>query len=181
MNDLTQEIGLTSSRRYTHRIQSDYTAYARLKKLNRLLCPSTAERELQLTAKYRQLQSRPQSSNIDSWLEEWLNVVRMCEAVYLPDVASPRAQGDFLLAIEGLDDAWAIIQQATSFRAQLNAQLILTLDDLVAEFIMYWRSTMPDSVIARYIRDTRHRSEFRQTIGQRSSAESQSGTKDRRL
>ncbi|KAJ8113219.1 hypothetical protein OPT61_g4598 [Boeremia exigua] len=78
-----------------------------------------------------------------AWLEEWLHVVRMCEAVNLPDVTSPRAQRDFLLAIKGLDDTWATTQQATLFRAQLNAQPIPTLDDLVAEFAMYWRSTKP--------------------------------------
>jgi hypothetical protein len=63
--------------------------------------------------------------------------VRMYEAVYLPDVTSPRAQRNFLLAIKGLDDTWATTQQATLFRAQLNAQLIPDLDDLVAEFTMY--------------------------------------------
>jgi len=104
LDDFTQEIGRTISRRHIHLIQSDSTAYARLKKLKKHLCPSTAERELQLIAKYRQLQSRPQSNAIDSWLEEWLHVVRMCEAVYLPDVTSPRAQRDFLLAVKGLDD-----------------------------------------------------------------------------
>ncbi|KAI1673246.1 hypothetical protein L13192_04105 [Pyrenophora tritici-repentis] len=142
LNDFTQEIGRTISRRHIHLIQSDDTAYARLKRLKKHLCPSTAERELQLIAKYRQLQSRPRN-NIDSWLEEWLHVVRMCEAVKLPDVTSPRAQRDFLLAIKGLDDTWATTQQATLFRAQLNAQSIPTLDDLVAEFAMYWRSTRP--------------------------------------
>ncbi|KAF1358657.1 hypothetical protein EJ07DRAFT_156495 [Lizonia empirigonia] len=142
LNDFTQEIGRTISRRHIHLIQSDNTAYARLKKLKKHLCPSTAERELQLIAKYRKLQIRLRN-NIDNWLEEWLHVVRMCEAVCLPDVTSPRAQRDFLLAIKGLDDTWATTQQATLFRAQLNAQPIPTLDDLVAEFSMYWRSTRP--------------------------------------
>jgi transcriptional regulator NrdR family protein len=69
LNGFTQEIGRTISRRYIHLIQSDDTAYARLKKLKKHLCPSTAETELQLIAKYRQLQSRPRN-NIDTWLKE---------------------------------------------------------------------------------------------------------------
>ena len=142
LDDFTQEIGRTISRRHIHLIQSDDTAYGQLKKLRKHLCPSTAERELQLIAKYRQLQSRPRN-NIDSWLEEWLQVVRQCKAAGLPDVTSPRVQRDFLLAIKGLDDTWATTQQAMLFRAQLNAQPILDLDDLVAEFTMYWRSTRP--------------------------------------
>jgi hypothetical protein len=142
LNDFTQEIGRTISRRHIHLIQSDDTAYARLKKLKKHLCPSTAERELQLIAKYRQLQSRPRN-NIDTWLEEWLHVVRMCEAAHLPDVTSPRVQRDLLLAIKGLDETWATTQQATLFRAQINAQAIPSLDDLVAEFGIYWRSTKP--------------------------------------
>ncbi|KAF2632932.1 hypothetical protein BU25DRAFT_471003, partial [Macroventuria anomochaeta] len=73
------------SRQHIHLIQSDNTAYARLKKLKKHLCPSTAERELQLIAKYCQLQSRPRN-NIDSWLEEWLHVVRQCKSANLPDV-----------------------------------------------------------------------------------------------
>jgi hypothetical protein len=52
LNDFTQEIGRTISRRHIHLIQSDDTAYARLKRLKKHLCPSTAERELQLIAKY---------------------------------------------------------------------------------------------------------------------------------
>jgi hypothetical protein len=112
LNDFTQDIGRTISRRHIHLIQSDDTAYARLRRLKKHLCPSTAERELQLIAKYRQLQSRPRS-NIDSWLEEWLHVVRMCEAVYLPDVSSPQAQRDFLLVIKGLDNTWAVTKQPT--------------------------------------------------------------------
>jgi hypothetical protein len=52
LNDFTQEIGRTISRRHIHLIQSDNTAYARLKKLKKHLCPSTAERELQLLSKY---------------------------------------------------------------------------------------------------------------------------------
>ncbi|KAF2818597.1 hypothetical protein CC86DRAFT_413725 [Ophiobolus disseminans] len=107
LNDFTQEIGQTISRRHIHLIQSNDTA------------------------------------NIDNWLEEWLHVVRMCEAAQLPDVTSPRAQRDFLLAVKGLDNTWATTQQATLFRAQLTAQLIPTLDDLVAEFAMYWRLTRP--------------------------------------
>ncbi|KAF1935816.1 hypothetical protein EJ02DRAFT_470905 [Clathrospora elynae] len=54
-------------------------------------------------------------SNNTAWLEEWLHVVRMCEAVNLPDITSPRAQRDFLLAIKGLDNTWATTQQATLF------------------------------------------------------------------
>ena len=57
LNDFTQEISWTISRRHIHLIQSDDTAYARLKRLKKHLCLSTAERELQLIAKYRQLQS----------------------------------------------------------------------------------------------------------------------------
>jgi hypothetical protein len=52
LNDFTQEIGRMISRRHIHMIQSDDTAYARLKRLKKHLCPSTAERELQLIAKY---------------------------------------------------------------------------------------------------------------------------------
>jgi hypothetical protein len=113
-----------------------------LKEAEEAPLPVNSQEELQLIAKYRQLQSRPQS-NIDSWLEEWLHVVQMCEAVYLPDVSSPRAQRDFLLAIKGLDNTWTTTQQATLFRAQLTAQPIPALDDLVAEFAMYWRLTRP--------------------------------------
>jgi hypothetical protein len=61
----------------------------------------------------------------------------MCKAVNLLNITSSRAQRDFLLAVKGLDDTWATTQQATLFRAQLNAQPISTLDDLVAEFAMY--------------------------------------------
>jgi hypothetical protein len=61
------------------------------------------ERELQLIAKYRQLQGR-RRNNIDTWLEEWLHVVRMCTAASVPDVTSPRIQRDFLLAVKGLDE-----------------------------------------------------------------------------
>ena len=68
-NDCTQEIGRTISRRHIHLIQSNDTAYGRLKKMRKHLCPSTAEREMQLIAKYRQLQSRPRN-NINSWLED---------------------------------------------------------------------------------------------------------------
>ena len=55
LNDFAQEIGRTISRRHIHLIQIDDTAYARLKRLKKHLCPSMAERELQLIAKYRQL------------------------------------------------------------------------------------------------------------------------------
>jgi hypothetical protein len=103
LNDFTQEIGRTISHCHIHLIQSNNTAYAQLKKLKKHLCPLTAERELQLIAKYRQLQNRPRN-NIDSWLDEWLHVVRMCKAAHLPDVTSPRVQRDFLLAIKGLED-----------------------------------------------------------------------------
>jgi hypothetical protein len=81
-------IGRMISRRHIHLIQSDDTAYARLKKLKKHLCPSTAERELQLIAKYRQQQIRPRN-NIDTWLEEWLHVIQMCTAASLLDVTSP--------------------------------------------------------------------------------------------
>jgi hypothetical protein len=50
---------------------------------------------------------------------------------------------DFLLAIKGLDETWATTQRATLFRAQINAQTIPSLDHLVAEFGMYWRSMKP--------------------------------------
>jgi hypothetical protein len=145
LNDFTQEIGRTISRRHIHLIQSDDTAYARLKKLKKLkkhLCLSTAERELQLIVKYRQPQSRPRN-NITIWLEEWLHIVRMCEVAHLPDITPPPVQRDFLLAIKGLDDTWAITQQATLFRAQINAQTIPSLDEFVAEFGVYWRSRKP--------------------------------------
>ncbi|KAF1924277.1 uncharacterized protein M421DRAFT_424916 [Didymella exigua CBS 183.55] len=62
LNDFTQEIGQTISRRHIHLIQSDNTAYARLKRLKKHFCPSTAERELQLIAEYRQVQGRPRNS-----------------------------------------------------------------------------------------------------------------------
>ena len=52
LNDFTQEIGRTISRRHIHLIQSDDTAYARLKRLKMHLYLSTAKRELQLIAKY---------------------------------------------------------------------------------------------------------------------------------
>ncbi|KAF1972799.1 hypothetical protein BU23DRAFT_466927, partial [Bimuria novae-zelandiae CBS 107.79] len=142
LDDFTQEIGRTISRRHIHLIQSDDTAYARLKRLKKHLCPSTAERELQLLTKYRQLQSRPRN-NIDTWLDEWLHVVRLCEAANLPDVTSPRAQRDFLLAVKGLDDTWATTQQANLFEAQIQGQSVKSLDDLIAQFTMYWRSTRP--------------------------------------
>jgi hypothetical protein len=67
----------------------------------------------------------------------------MCGAVKLPDATSPRAQRDFLLSIKGLDDIWARVQHSTLFRAQLNAQPISTLDDLVTKLTMYLRSTRP--------------------------------------
>ncbi|KAF1351690.1 hypothetical protein EJ07DRAFT_159227 [Lizonia empirigonia] len=177
LNDFTQEIGRTISRRHIHLIQSDNTTYARLKKLKKHFCPSTAERELQLIAKYRQLQSRPRN-NIDSWLEEWLHIVRMCEAVCLPDVTSPRAQRDFLLAVKGLEDTWATTQQATLFRAQLNAQPIPTLDDLVAKFAMYWRSTRPvASSLGTFATLGINQSFDRRADG----TETQTNNKDRRL
>jgi hypothetical protein len=69
LNDFTQGIGRTISRRHIHLIQIDNTACARLKRLKKHLCPSTAERQLQLITKYQQLQIRPRN-NFSSWIEE---------------------------------------------------------------------------------------------------------------
>ena len=66
LNDFTQEIGWTISRRHIHLIQSDDTAYARLKRLKKHLCLSIRERNHQLRAQYRAACTRPKRANLDT-------------------------------------------------------------------------------------------------------------------
>src|SRR6266536_3302373 len=142
LEDFDVDIIETVSRRHHHLLKDCTSTYARLKKLKQHLCPSTAEREQQLLARFQKLQQRPKRE-IDSWLDDWIHVTRLCEEAGLPDVTSPRVQHAFLLAVKSLDESWAAVQQTALFSAQRASKPVSTLEDLVTEFTMYWRTNKP--------------------------------------
>ncbi|KAF1359112.1 hypothetical protein EJ07DRAFT_178703 [Lizonia empirigonia] len=119
LREFNHEISRTIASRHIHLISDCSTPYERLRVLKKHLCPST--RNYQLRSHYQGLLHAPKRSNLDSWVEDWLETTRLMKEAALPEVAGNRAQEDFIRAVRSLDESWSthqLTELVTCFIAQ---------------------------------------------------------------
>jgi hypothetical protein len=91
LKEFNSEIARTIDIKHIDLIIDCEDAYERLSTLKKHLCPSVSERNHQLRAQYRSLQTRPRSTNLDFWLDKWVTTTRLLAQAKMADVDGNRA------------------------------------------------------------------------------------------
>lgn len=145
--ELLLDISRTIATRHLYLINGKDEIYDRLITIKKHFAPSAATRSRELVVKYRALQERPQSQDLEQWLDDWMHITNQCREAVLPETTGYRAQEDFLAAIRTIAPEWAgsshhdlIIKETTG-----RANEIQPLEDYIAQFRIYHRRIGPSA------------------------------------
>jgi hypothetical protein len=83
------------------------TPFEILKALKKRLAPTDRARRLELAREYQALKKAPRAQSLDSWLQLWETIFAEAEKLQLAEIQDNKALYDFILAIKGVDTAYA--------------------------------------------------------------------------
>ena len=112
LREVNKLIYETTSARMIHQVAySDSDLWSKLVALKKRLKPSSQSRTLLAEKRYHQLAKGPGNQDVESWLNEWMDMYQEGVRVDLPEVTGNRATRDFFLAIETVDSAYSTGRQ----------------------------------------------------------------------
>ena len=123
-----------SLRMINHTAYTDIDPYDTLVALKKRLKPTYETRALWAEKRYHQLAKGPTNQDVDSWLDEWIDVYHEAKRMEIVEVSGDRAIRDFLMAIENIDPVYSNTRKNFRNLAAHSQHGQRTMDEEIEEF-----------------------------------------------